>query len=51
MIRTEPVKLDIFTFGETPRLAGISRAPGVEQRVVRSATLVDDGDKPECLRI
>ena len=51
MIRTEPVKLDIFTFGETSRPAGISRVPEVEPRVARSATLVDGGNKPECLRI
>jgi len=44
--------LDIFTSGEPLRPVGISQAPGEEPRIARSTTaLVDDGCKPECVRI
>jgi len=45
-------KLDVFTSGEPLRPVGISQAPGEEPRIARSTTaLVDDGYKPECVRI
>ena len=48
----EFMKLDVFTSGETLRPVGISQAPGEEPRIARSTTtLVDDGYKPECVRI
>ena len=48
----EFMKLDVFTSGEPIRPVCISQAPGEEPRTTRSTTaLVDDGYKPECVRI
>ena len=47
----EFMKFEVFSRGEPPRPVGISHVPGEEPRMARSTTLVDDGCKPECVRI
>ena len=48
----EFMKLDLFTSNETLRPGGISQAPGEKPRIARrTTTSVDNGYKPECVRI
>ena len=47
----EFMKLNAFTSSEPPRPVGISHAPEEEPKIARGTTLVDDGCKPECVRI